>query len=104
MILNPVTPQRREALSRRGGLTDCRCSPCCVISWLTRTVAERLEIIDFADAAGEWGSVVHVPHGEAERMLKLADQRRVADLERRQDVEHGSVAMDQARTNVERHV
>lgn len=73
-------------------------------SWLTRTAAERLEIIDFADAAGEWGSVVHVPHEEAERMLELADQRRIADLERRQDVEHGSADVDQARGNVERHV
>ena len=42
-----------------------------------------MEIIDFCDAANEWGSVVPIPAHEAERMIMLADQRRVADLEHR---------------------
>lgn len=42
---------------------------------------ERLDIIDFCDAAGEWGSIVPIPALEAERMIELAEQRRVADLD-----------------------
>lgn len=48
---------------------------------LTRVIVERLDIIDFCDAAGEWGSVVPIPAKEADRMIELAEQRRVADLE-----------------------
>ncbi|KAH4215804.1 hypothetical protein HBH69_221310 [Parastagonospora nodorum] len=44
------------------------------------TDLERLDIIDFCDAAGEWGSTVPIPAREAERMIELADQRRIADL------------------------
>lgn len=33
------------------------------------------------DAAGEWGLVVPLPASEAERMVALADRRRVGDLE-----------------------
>jgi hypothetical protein len=40
-----------------------------------------LDIIDFCDAAGEWGSVVPIPAKEAERMIELAEQRRIADVE-----------------------
>jgi hypothetical protein len=43
--------------------------------------AERLDIIDFCDAAGEWGSIVPIPAREAERMIELANQMRIADLE-----------------------
>jgi hypothetical protein len=42
---------------------------------------ERLDIIDFCDAAGEWGSTVPIPAREADRMIELADQRCIADLE-----------------------
>ncbi|RMZ70420.1 hexose transporter [Pyrenophora seminiperda CCB06] len=44
-------------------------------------LAERLDIINFCDAAGEWGSIVPIPAHEADRMLELADRRRVADLD-----------------------
>lgn len=44
-------------------------------------VAERREIIDFVDAATEWGSTVPLPRDEAEDILKMADQRLVADLD-----------------------
>jgi hypothetical protein len=43
---------------------------------------ERLDIIDFCDAAGEWGSIVPIPAGEAGRMIELAGQRRIADLDK----------------------
>lgn len=49
-------------------------------------VVERLHIIDFCDAAGEWGSTVPIPAREAERMIELADQRRIADLGDRRPV------------------
>jgi hypothetical protein len=49
---------------------------------------ERLDIIDFSDAAGEWGSVVPIPEREAKRMIELAEQRRIADLESRQPFEN----------------
>jgi hypothetical protein len=42
-----------------------------------------LDIIDFCDAAGEWGSVVPIPAKEADRMIELADRRRIADVENR---------------------
>ncbi|CBX98568.1 hypothetical protein IAQ61_007805 [Plenodomus lingam] len=45
--------------------------------------AERLAVINFSDAAGEWGSTVSIPAREADRMIELADQRRVADLDSR---------------------
>jgi hypothetical protein len=45
--------------------------------------AERLELIDFADAAGEWGSIVPLPASEAKRMVALADGRHIADLDQR---------------------
>ncbi|KAH6625227.1 hypothetical protein C7974DRAFT_455144 [Boeremia exigua] len=83
MALNPVTQQREEALNGRGGLTD----------------VQRLEIINFADAAREWGSTVHVPEREAKRMLELADQRRVADLTKRPDVEVGPPAASHVHVN-----
>ena len=43
-----------------------------------------MDIIDFCDAAGEWGSVVPIPAREAARMIELAEQRRIADLEERE--------------------
>jgi hypothetical protein len=46
-----------------------------------KVTVERLAIIDFCDAAAEWGSTVPIPEREAERMIELADQRRIADLE-----------------------
>jgi hypothetical protein len=46
-------------------------------------IVERLAVIDFCDAAAEWGSTVPIPEREAERMIELADQRRIADLEER---------------------
>jgi hypothetical protein len=42
-----------------------------------------LDIIDFCDAAGEWGSILPIPAREADRMIELADQRRIADLDER---------------------
>jgi hypothetical protein len=42
---------------------------------------DRKEMIDFVDAAREWGSTVPLPRDEAEGILKIADQRLVADLE-----------------------
>jgi hypothetical protein len=47
---------------------------------------ERLNIIDFCDAACEWGSIVPIPAKEAERMIELADQRRIVDLSNRRPV------------------
>jgi hypothetical protein len=44
---------------------------------------ERMEMIDFCDAAGEWGSIVPIPAREADRMIDLADQRRIADIDAR---------------------
>lgn len=44
-------------------------------------VAERREIIDFVDTATEWGSTLPLPRDEAEGILKMADQRLVADLD-----------------------
>jgi hypothetical protein len=46
-----------------------------------RDVAERLEIINFCDAAGEWGSIVPIPASEANRMIALAEQRQIADFQ-----------------------
>lgn len=46
-------------------------------------LAERLAIVDFCDAAGEWGSTVPIPAREAGRMVELAYQRRVAVLTER---------------------
>jgi hypothetical protein len=40
-----------------------------------------MNIINFCDAAGEWGSIVPIPAHEAEIMIELADQRPIADLE-----------------------
>ncbi|KAH6882006.1 hypothetical protein BKA58DRAFT_11699 [Alternaria rosae] len=45
------------------------------------TDAERLEIVNFCDAAGEWGSILPIPAREAERMIELADRRRIVDLD-----------------------
>ncbi|KAG9193573.1 hypothetical protein G6011_03608 [Alternaria panax] len=45
------------------------------------TDAERIDIIDFCDAAGEWGSILPIPANEAKRMVELADGRRIADLD-----------------------
>lgn len=59
--------------------------------------------MDFADAAGEWGSIVHVPREESKRMLELADQRRIADPERRQGVEERPI-LNVARPNLGRYV
>jgi hypothetical protein len=53
---------------------------------------ERLDIIDFSDAAGEWGSIVPIPEREANRMIELAEQRQIADLDSRRplsDERHG---------------
>ncbi|KAH7068014.1 hypothetical protein BKA63DRAFT_104106 [Paraphoma chrysanthemicola] len=47
------------------------------------TDVERMEMIDFCDAAGEWGSIVPIPAREADRMIDLADQRRIADIDAR---------------------
>jgi hypothetical protein len=47
------------------------------------SIVERLNIIDFCDAAGEWGSVVPIPAKEADRMIELADRRRIADVDNR---------------------
>lgn len=41
-------------------------------------------MIDFCDAACEWGSIVPIPAREADRMIVLADQRRIAALGARQ--------------------
>ncbi|KAG9380716.1 ATG22 multi-domain protein [Pyrenophora tritici-repentis] len=43
--------------------------------------AERLDIIDFCDAAAEWGSTVPIPAQEAERMIELAERRKIADID-----------------------
>ncbi|KAF9693044.1 hypothetical protein EKO04_009062 [Ascochyta lentis] len=67
MEMNPARPDRRDELRRQGGMTD----------------AERLEMIDFSDAALEWGSVVLLPASDMQRMLALADQRRIAGSEPR---------------------
>lgn len=45
------------------------------------SVAKRKEIVDFVDAATEWGSVVLLLRGEGEGYLKMADWRLVTDLE-----------------------
>ncbi|CAG5159286.1 uncharacterized protein ALTATR162_LOCUS5508 [Alternaria atra] len=45
------------------------------------TDAERMSIIDFCDAAGEWGSILPIPAYEAEKMVELADRRKIADLD-----------------------
>jgi hypothetical protein len=37
-------------------------------------------MIDFCDAACEWGSIVPIPAREADRMIVLAEQRRIAAL------------------------
>ncbi|KAL6708585.1 hypothetical protein ACN47E_002566 [Coniothyrium glycines] len=67
MQLNPDrSMQRHEASDQRNEVM---------------TDAQRLAIIDFCDAASEWGSTVPIPAREAERMIELADQRRIADLE-----------------------
>ncbi|CAN9122589.1 unnamed protein product [Alternaria alternata] len=42
---------------------------------------ERLDIIDFCDAAAEWGSMLPIPVHEAERMIELADRRKIADVD-----------------------
>ncbi|KAF2821960.1 hypothetical protein CC86DRAFT_410354 [Ophiobolus disseminans] len=47
------------------------------------TDLERLDIIDFCDAAAEWGSTVPIPAREADKMIELADQRRIANLDDR---------------------
>ncbi|KAL1799384.1 hypothetical protein ACET3X_003421 [Alternaria dauci] len=45
------------------------------------TDAERMDIIDFCDAAGEWGSMLPIPANEAKRMVELANRRKIADLD-----------------------
>jgi hypothetical protein len=40
-----------------------------------------LDIINFCDAAGEWGSILPIPAHEAKRMVELADRRKIADLD-----------------------
>ncbi|KAF2686739.1 hypothetical protein K458DRAFT_416093 [Lentithecium fluviatile CBS 122367] len=42
------------------------------------TDEECMDIVDFADAAGEWGSTVKLPGMEAERIERLAERRRMA--------------------------
>jgi hypothetical protein len=42
------------------------------------TEQECIDILDFADAAGEWGSTVKLPGMEAERFEKLSEKRRMA--------------------------
>ncbi|KAF1927550.1 uncharacterized protein M421DRAFT_41788, partial [Didymella exigua CBS 183.55] len=64
MAMNPTVLPRRRALVGKGGMGD----------------AERREIVDFVDAATEWGSTVPVPRDESENILKMADWRLVADL------------------------
>lgn len=59
-----------------------------------------MEIIDFSDAAREWGSTVPIPEPEAQRMMELAGQRRVADLERRLGVDVESIAKTSS-TNID---
>lgn len=39
-------------------------------------------MIDFVHAAAEWGSTVLVPEGQLERLMDVAERRRVADPER----------------------
>lgn len=39
---------------------------------------EALALVDFADAAYEWGSIVPLPAHEAQRLTQLAGQRRIA--------------------------
>ncbi|KAF1349335.1 hypothetical protein EJ07DRAFT_140267, partial [Lizonia empirigonia] len=62
MQMNPATVARLDVLHRQGGMTD----------------AQRTEMIDFADAALEWGSVVRLPASELRRMVGQANQRRIA--------------------------
>lgn len=59
----------------------------CKVIALTRGTVERLDVIDFCDAAGEWGSVVPIPAKEADRMVELAEQRRIADFEKRREIQ-----------------
>jgi hypothetical protein len=57
-----------------------------------------LDIINFCDAAGEWGSVIPIPAQEAERMIELADQRRIADSNNRMaDTENRRPFRDEGR-------
>lgn len=42
--------------------------------------AVRLDLVDFADAAAEWGLVVLLPAAEAERIVALAEGRGVVEL------------------------
>jgi hypothetical protein len=60
------------------------------------SIVERLDIIDFCDAAGEWGSVVPITAKEADRMIELADRRRIADVDNRiGDVENRRLVRDE---------
>jgi hypothetical protein len=59
-----------------------RCNPLYIDA--NEDQGERQDIIDFSDAAGEWGSVVPIPEREAKRMIELAEQRQIADLESRE--------------------
>ncbi|RYO59768.1 hypothetical protein AA0113_g7535 [Alternaria arborescens] len=43
---------------------------------------ERSDIVDFCDAAAEWGSMLPIPVHEAEKMVELADRRRIADVDK----------------------
>jgi hypothetical protein len=81
MEMNPMVALRREM--GRGGRSG---GEWVSVGGALRTgaddiVAERKEIVDFVDAAMEWGSVVLVPRDEAEGILKMVEQRLVADLE-----------------------
>jgi len=42
------------------------------------TDQECIDIVDFADAAGEWGSTVKLPGMESDRIERLAERRRMA--------------------------
>ena len=42
------------------------------------TDQECVDVVDFADAAGEWGSTVKLPGMEAQRIERLAERRRMA--------------------------
>jgi hypothetical protein len=91
MQMNPDRSMQQQQGKREvkgAGEIDMTDRECCTSAVLELYHAEakdvsveRLDIIDFCDAAGEWGSTVPIPAREAARMIELAEQRQIADLD-----------------------
>jgi len=78
-VFMDMNPDKKETQRE---LNDGKCKHRVLVNWEGSTdvhTEELLAIIDFADAAGEWGSVVPLPEKYAQRIEELAKGRRMAE-------------------------